>query len=289
MKIAWIGVGVMGRHMVYRLLNNNHTVYGFNRTFEKLESIQHENFVKCKTIAEAVKEAEVVFTMVGYPADVKQVYLDLDTGILNLVNKDVICVDMTTSDPELAVKLANNPKEIKVLDAPVTGGDIGALNGTLSIMVGGDKQAYEKVLPLFKLLGTRINYFGEAGSGQHAKLANQILVGLNTLMTAEIINYCNENNTDPSKVLEVLNQSCSQNWQLKNNGSKIIEKNYDPGFYNKHFIKDLNLIKQNSHKNLFGINQVLKTYENFVTEEPKNYNLGTQSIYKYFVKNKEVF
>lgn len=287
MKIAWIGTGVMGIRMVKRLAEANHIVYAYSRTPTKMDVIDHPNFVKCKSIPDAISNAEIIFTMLGYPGDVRDVYLDKKNGIIALADEKAICVDMTTSDPELAKLIFNNERKIDCLDAPVSGGDIGAENGTLSIMVGGKKGTYEKMLPILNVLGNNINYFGPAGSGQHAKLANQILVALNTAMTAEIISYCQDNNTDPEKAINIINHCSGHNWQTEICGNKILNGDFAPGFYIKHFMKDMKLIKQNSDKNLYGLNQVLKTYENFICNDGKNYNLGSQAIYKYYRKNKE--
>ncbi len=289
MKIAWIGTGVMGKRMLVRLLNNGHIVYGYNRTYEKMEDIEHTNFFKCKNIVDAVKSADIIFTMVGYPSDLKNVYLNEINGIFMHANKNAICVDMTTSSPELAKILYDNPWKIKILDAPVSGGEKGAIDGTLSIMVGGDFEIYEKVLPILQILGNSIDYFGAAGSGQNAKLSNQISVGINSLLNAEIINLLEFNKAETTEVLKMLKETNASSWQIDNNGPKILDGDLLPGFFIKHFIKDLNLIRQNGVKNLYGLNQVLKTYEKFVSLEPKNNNLGTQAIYKYFKKEKEAF
>lgn len=286
MKLGWIGTGVMGKRMIQRLLDAGHTVYAFNRTYEKMSDMNHPNLFKCKNVEDVVVDTQVIFTMVSMPSDVKEVYLNETKGLLFLAKNNQVCIDMTTSDPELAVVLANNASKIPVLDAPVSGGEIGAEKGTLSIMVGGNEQVFNSVLPLLEVLGNNINYFGQAGNGQHAKLANQILVALNTTTTAEIIDYCHDNKVNTKTCLDIITNLSSSNWQNQNNGYKIMDNNFEPGFFIKHFIKDLNLIRQNSYKNLYGTNQIFKMYENFVTLNSKNYNLGTQAIYKYYRKNK---
>lgn len=285
MKIGWIGTGVMGKRMIKRLLDAGYKVNGYNRTFEKMNDIKHENFFRFQTIEDLVVRSDLIFTMVSMPSDVREVYMG-NKGIFNFIKPNQICIDMTTSDPELAIALANNTYKVHVLDAPVSGGEIGAEKGTLSIMVGGDEKIFNNVLPILQVLGNNINYFGDAGNGQHAKLANQIMVGLNTMITAEVIDYCNDNNIDAKMCLDIISNLGSSNWQNKNNGYKILNNDYEPGFFIKHFLKDLNLVRQNSFQNLFGVNQVLKTYENFVGMNSKNYDLGTQAIYKYYRRNK---
>jgi len=181
-KIAWIGTGVMGCAMAQHLLNGGYEVHVFTRTPSKAQSLIDNGAIWHNDLASCVKEAEIVFTMVGYPKDVEEIYFG-DQGILNNVNSKTICVDMTTSSPQLAKKLNSEGqlRHISVLDAPVSGGDIGARNATLAIMVGGDKNAFDTVLPLFQLLGKNIRHLGPASFGQHTKMANQILIASNNL------------------------------------------------------------------------------------------------------------
>lgn len=286
MKIAWIGTGVMGKRMISRLLNANHQVFAFNRTPSKMNDLENENLVKCDSIPSAIKNAEIIITMLGYPSDVKEVYMNKTYGIIENASPNQICIDMTTSDPELAKLLSENSKNIQILDAPVTGGEKGAEDGTLSIMVGGKQEIFDKVSSILEILGNKVIYFGESGNGQHAKLANQILVGINTSITAELINYCEANGVNSKQTLDIINQCSGWSWQNEINGNKIIEKNFEPGFYIKHFLKDINLVRQNSQKNLYGTNQVFKIFDDFVAQDTKNYDLGTQAIYKFYKKIK---
>lgn len=279
MKIAWIGTGIMGKRMLNRLANHGHVIYAFNRTYEKMNDLNHSNILKFKSIKEAVVNADLIMTMVGFPKDVLDIYLGSD-GIIENCNNKQICVDFTTSSPDITIKISNNSKGVIVLDAPVTGGDIGALNGTLSIMVGGDKQTFDTITPILKILGNKINYFGKSGNGQHAKLFNQILVGVNTYATAETLNYCEKNGVDIDVASKIFKNGVGNNWQLHNNGPKMIKSDLTPGFYIKHFIKDLDLIKENEKNYLFALNEVLKTYKKFNSEADFIGNLGTQSIYE---------
>lgn len=280
MKITWIGTGIMGKAMLNRLANHGHIIHAYNRTYEKMNDLNHPNILKFKSIKEAVKDTNIIMTMVGYPSDVLDIYLNDEYGIFNYVSSEQICIDFTTSSPNFAIQLANNTKGIKVLDAPVTGGDIGALNGTLSIMVGGDFEIYKKVESVLKILGNKINYFGSAGKGQHAKLFNQILVAVNTFATAEVLNYCKKNNVDIDAAYKVFDKTVGNNWQLKNNGIKMLSSDLKPGFYIKHFIKDLKLVKENENDYLYGLNEILKLYQDFANQNELVNELGTQSIYE---------
>lgn len=286
MKIAWIGTGVMGKRMVKRLLDADHEVMVFNRTMTKLDDLEHKNLFKCNSIPQCIHNADVIFTMLGYPSDVKEVYLNKTNGIIENARIEQICVDMTTSDPELAKLLSQNEKKITILDAPVTGAEKGAENGNLSIMVGGDIKAFEKIKPILEILGNKINYFGDSGNGQHAKLANQIMVAINTAMTAELITYCESNGINSKQALDIILKTTGWSWQNDVNGKKMIAKDFLPGFYIKHFLKDINLVKQNTQKHLYGTNQVYKIYDEFVAKDPTNYDYGTQAIYKFYKKIK---
>ena len=179
MKIAFIGTGVMGKPMALHLSDAGHEVSVYNRTYEKAKALEPK--VKAfNTIRECIKDAEIIMTIVGYPTDVIEVY---DT-VIEYAKRGTILVDMTTSSPRLAIDLYHMAKQkgLPMLDAPVTGGDVGANKGTLSIMVGGDEAIFHKVLPLFKLMGTTVTYMGEAGSGMHAKLANQTAIAGNIII-----------------------------------------------------------------------------------------------------------
>lgn len=289
MKIAWIGMGIMGRAMANRLLEYGHTIYAYTRTPQKIENINHKNLFKCPTINDAVRNAELVITMLGFPSDVKDVYLNEKNGLLNILQPNSICIDMTTSDPELAKIIANNDKNISVLDAPVTGGEVGAKTGGLSIMVGGNESTFNSVVEILNILGTKVLYLGPSGNGQYAKLANQILVASNTIMTAEILNYCMDNGIESITALEFLAETSSSNWQNRNNGIRMIDNDFHPGFYNKHFIKDLNMIKENTNKKLYMVNNTLMGYHKFINDDPTNNLLGTQSIFKLYRRNKGDF
>jgi 3-hydroxyisobutyrate dehydrogenase len=279
-KIAWIGTGVMGKPMLEHLLQGGYQIKAFNRTVEKVKAM--EPFVTaCDSIEECIKDAEVVFSIVGYPKDVADVYEE----VFKYVDKGTYLVDMTTSSPTLAKVLHTKAESLglHMLDAPVTGGDIGAINGTLSIMVGGNEADYEVILPMLQLMGKRITYMGEAGSGQHAKLANQIVIAGNVAAIAEAMIYAKDKGLDQEAMLSVIMGGSAASWQADKNGSKMIKKDYAPGFYIKHFLKDLKLI--NSEKGslpLIVVERVRKIYQNL--SDQGLYDLGTQAIIEYYLR-----
>jgi len=285
-KIAWIGTGVMGNAMVTHLINAGYTCSLYNRSKEKMMNLI-DKAILCDTIAEAVNDADVVFTMVGYPKDVKEVYC-ADHGIINNCKKGILCVDMTTSAPSLAVELSLIAKEkgVRLLDAPVSGGDIGAKNATLSIMVGGLKSDFDEALEYFQYMGKQITYIGESGSGQHCKMANQIVVAGNIAAVTEAISYIQSKGLDENLILQAISGGAAGSWQLSNNGPKILKEDYNPGFYIHHFIKDLKLVceeAENAKLDLSVVKDVLSKYEYLALNGYSS--LGTQALIKAYTKD----
>lgn len=285
-KIAWIGTGVMGNAMVTHLINAGYTCSLYNRTKEKMMNLQ-DKAILCDTIADAVKDVDVVFTMVGYPKDVREVYC-AEHGIFNHCKKDILCVDMTTSAPSLAVELSLIAKDkgVRLLDAPVSGGDIGAKNATLSIMVGGLKSDFDEALEYFQFMGKQITYIGVSGSGQHCKMANQIVVAGNIAAVTEAISYIQSKGLDENLILQAISGGAAGSWQLTNNGPKILKEDYKPGFYIHHFIKDLKLVceeAENAQIELSVVKDVLSKYEYLAQNGYES--LGTQALIKAYTKD----
>lgn len=281
MKIAWIGTGVMGSRMLIHLVKAGHEVSVYNRTYEKAISLEPQ--VKAyQTIEETIRGAELVFTIVGYPSDVEEVYSE----IFKYAKEGAILIDMTTSSAELAVKLSNQAKKqkTKLLDAPVTGGDIGALNGTLTIMVGGEEEVYNQIKPILELMGKTIIYTGKAGSGQRTKSANQIVIAGNLLGTIESLVYAIDNQLNLETTYDIITGGSASSWQLINNGKKIINQDYQPGFYIKHFLKDLILAKIEAKRELEGVNLVIKMLEKLIGHQYEN--KGTQALIMYYLDQK---
>jgi 3-hydroxyisobutyrate dehydrogenase len=220
--------------------------------------------------------------MVGYPSDVEEIYYGAN-GIFSVEVKDKILVDLTTSTPTLAEKIYQTAKKegAAALDAPVSGGDLGAQNGTLSIMVGGDQAVYDSVVPLFDIMGKSYSLQGKAGAGQHTKMANQIMIaGTMTGMT-EMLVYAKAANLDVEKVLETLGGGAAQNWSMSNYAPRILKADYSPGFFVKHFIKDLKIAldeAEKMHLNLPATKLATELYERLADQGFDND--GTQALIK---------
>lgn len=249
MKIGFIGTGVMGAAICHNLLKAGHQLTVYNRTKSKAQGLLEAGATWANTPKEVALKSDLVFSMVGYPKDVEQIYLNED-GIFAGLSTGKIAVDMTTSQPSLAAKLfeIGTNKGFKILDAPVSGGDVGAKNATLTIMVGGQKAVYEEVLPIFQQIGQSTNYFGAAGSGQHAKMANQIMIAGTMTGLTEMLLYAKKAGLDVNKVLETVGAGSAGNWSLTNYGPRILAGDYTPGFFAKHFLKDLRIALQEAQK-----------------------------------------
>lgn len=287
-KIAWIGTGVMGHAMVTHLIDAGYPVRIFTRSKEKAADLKDKAAI-CDTIETAVRDADIVITMVGYPKDVESVYAG-EEGVFNHAKKGTLCIDMTTSSPTLAQKLYDLAvsKGLRMLDAPVSGGDIGAKNATLSIMAGGDSEDYQEAYPLFERMGKSITHIGKAGFGQHCKMANQIVVAGNIAAISESMYYAQNAGLDPYIVLQAISGGAAGSWQVTNNGPKILKENYDPGFYIHHFIKDLTLVQQEAAKteiSLPVVAQVLALYRQLLDEGYGQ--LGTQALIMAYKKKHE--
>ena len=242
MKIGFIGVGVMGGPMVLNLMKKGFDVSIYTRTKSKAEGVIAAGAHWCDTIADCSAGRDVVITIVGYPKDVEEVYFS-EKGILNSADKGTVLIDMTTTSPRLSERIyaAAKEKGMTALDAPVSGGDVGAQKGTLAIMVGGDRDAFDKMHDVFAAMGTNIRYQGGAGCGQHTKMANQIAISGCVAAVCEAIAYAKRCGLDPQDMFDAISTGAAGSWQLTNNGQKIINGDYAPGFYVKHFIKDMNI------------------------------------------------
>ncbi len=281
MKIAFIGTGVMGKSMVKHLCEANHHVQVYNRTYSKAKVCEQFGAIAYESLATCVSDVEVIITIVGYPQDVKEVF----EVIFKHAKKDTTIIDMTTSSPTLANELYHEGKkhQLKVLDAPVSGGDNGAKNGTLSIMVGGDKEVYQLMQPILALMGTNMVYMGEAGSGQHTKMANQIAIAGTVAAVTEALHYAKAANLNPEELLAAIGAGAAGSWQMSNTAVKMLEGNFNPGFYIKHFIKDMNLAQQEAKD--FNLELPVLNIVEDIYQQLSNEGLadeGTQAIYKYY-------
>lgn len=288
-NVGWIGAGVMGKEMAGHLVKNGYNVKVYNRTYSRALSLEKEKGVKaCKTIKEAVEDANYIFTMVGYPKDVEEVYLSKN-GILDNAKEGTLIIDMTTSSPALAEKLYVEGKKrgLRIMDAPVSGGDTGAQKGTLAIMVGGDAEDFKEIMPLLQCMGNNITYLGKAGFGQHTKAANQIVVAGNTAAYTEALIYSRKVGLDSKKMLNAISGGAAGSWQLDNMAPRALEEDFAPGFFIKHFVKDMNIVKKemdDRNISLEILNTVLKMYNDMV--EKGFENDGTQALIKIYNDSK---
>ncbi|MDN6639900.1 MAG: NAD(P)-dependent oxidoreductase [Tetragenococcus sp.] len=283
MKIGFIGTGVMGHAIVRRLMDAGHELFVYNRTKSKTDDLVANGATWKDTPKEITDASEIVFTMVGYPQDVEQVYYEDATGIFASDVKDKILVDLTTSTPSLAEKIDQTAKDkgAASLDAPVSGGDLGAKNGTLTIMVGGDQAVYDKVTSLFEKMGESYVLHGTAGKGQHTKMANQIMIaGTMTGMT-EMLVYSQKAGLSLQKVMDTLAGGAAANWSMSNYGPRILKDDYTPGFFVKHFIKDLKIALDEAEKNSLDLPSTQLATQLYDKLADQGYeNDGTQALIK---------
>lgn len=283
-KIAFIGTGVMGKSIVQHLLNAQYEVHIYTRTASKAESLVEKGAVWHSTASEAVSHADVVFTMVGYPSDVEEVYFG-ETGIFSNLQQGAVVVDMTTSQPTLAKRIAQYADEhqFKSLDAPVSGGDVGAQNGTLSIMVGGEKAVFDALQPIFEVFGQNIVYQGAAGAGQHTKMCNQIAIATNMIGVAEALVYGKKAGLELETVLKSIEAGAAGSWSLSNLGPRMMKGDQAPGFYIKHFLKDMRIALEEAELmglQLPGLELSKKLYDELVSEGMAEN--GTQALISYY-------
>ena len=285
MKIAWIGIGVMGESMAGHLLDAGHELFVYNRTVSKTDGLVKRGATLLKEVKDALLNADVIFSMVGYPKDVEEVYLG-ENGLIKTAKEGQVFVDMTTSSPTLAKKISEEFAKVgaTALDLPVTGGDIGAKNGTLSIMAGGDKKVFEEtVLPLVKNFGKNITYFGEAGKGQYTKLANQIAIATTMISVAESFKFAKEVGLNLDDFFNIVSTGSGGSFSMTSYGPRILKGDFKPGFFIHHFIKDMRLALEECEKmniKLPGLETAYEVY-NELEEEVRNTN-GTQAISKWY-------
>ena len=241
-ELGWIGTGVMGASMAGKLLKAGHALRIHTRTRSRARPLIDAGAVWVDSPREAAEGADAVFSIVGYPEDVEAVHLGPD-GTLAAQDVPKFVIDLTTSDPDLAVKIHERARERSAVafDAPVSGGDVGARNGTLSIMVGGDQDSFESIRPWLELMGGTIVLQGEAGAGQRTKIVNQILVAASMVGACEALRFTEAAGLDPRRVLESVSSGAAGSWTLSNLVPRILDGDYEPGFFVEHFVKDLGI------------------------------------------------
>jgi 3-hydroxyisobutyrate dehydrogenase len=290
-SIGFIGLGIMGQSMAGHLLAAGHRLHVYNRSPEKAKTLVERGALWEESPAALAKDADVVFTMVGYPADVEAVYFD-SKGLLEAARPGTFLVDMTTSDPTLAVRISEAAAErgLHALDAPVTGGDFGAREAQLSIMVGGQEPDFQAILPLLQLMGNNIVLHGPAGSGQRAKLCNQVVVAGNMLGLCEGLAYARAAGLDPEKVLRSIGSGAAGSVLLSRLGPKVTSGDFAPGFYIHHFIKDMAMAEADArsrHLELPALEVALELYRRLQHDGAGEE--GTQALIKAYRERTEPF
>lgn len=285
--IGIIGTGVMGKSMARNLEKSEYPINVFTRTKEKARELLENGAVWKESVAELARASDVIITMVGYPSDVESVYLGKDSIIEN-AKEGTYVIDMTTSKPTLAIEIARKAKErhIHVMDAPVSGGDVGAKNGTLAIMVGGNHEIFNEVMPLFKIMGENIILQGDAGAGQHTKMVNQIAIATNMIGVCEAIVYAKKAGLNPSRVLDSVSTGAAGSFSLSKLAPRMLVGDYEPGFYVKHFIKDMTIALDSAQEmglSTPGLELSLRLYKE-LAENGEN-DSGTQALIKLFEEN----
>lgn len=264
-KIGWIGTGVMGRSMLGHILDKGYECLVFSRTKEKALPLVEKGSHWCISTGEVAQRADIVFTMVGYPADVHEVYL-AKGALIDSAKEGTVMVDMTTTSPGLAIEIAHKAakKNIRILDAPVSGGDVGARNATLSIMVGGEKPVFDTMLPFFEIMGKKIVYQGNAGAGQHTKMCNQIQIAGTMIGMCESLLYGYKAGLDLPTMLSSISGGAAACWSLDNLAPRILRRDFEPGFFVRHFIKDMGIALEEARRmniSLPGLALVQQLYQ----------------------------
>ncbi|GGK00131.1 putative oxidoreductase YkwC [Lentibacillus kapialis] len=282
--IGIIGAGVMGKSMARNLQKSGYPINVFTRTKEKARELLENNATWKDSVAELAKDSDVIITMVGYPSDVEGVYFG-SAGIIENARQGTYVIDMTTSKPTLAVEIARKAKErnIHAMDAPVSGGDAGAKNGTLAIMVGGGQESFDEVRPLFEIMGENIILQGDVGAGQHTKMVNQIAIATNMIGVCEAIVYAKKAGLNPSLVLDSISTGAAGSFSLSKLAPRMLAGDYEPGFYVKHFIKDMTIALDSAEEmglSMPGVELSHQLYKE-LAEKGEN-DSGTQALIKLF-------
>ncbi len=280
-KIGWIGTGIMGKPMAMHLLNAGYTVNVNNRTKSKAQELIDKGCTWYDTPAELAKDSDIVVTIIGYPKDVEQVYFGAN-GIFEEIKQNTILIDMTTTKPSLAVKIGEQAERAGAdfIDAPVSGGEIGAINGTLSIMIGGDKKTVDMIMPVFGVFGKSMVYQGAAGSGQHTKMCNQITIAGTMIGICESLIYGYKAGLDLTTMLGSISKGAAGCWGLDVLAPKIVAGDYAPGFMVDHFVKDLGIALEEAEAmdlSLPGLALVKQLYISLKADGKGT--LGTQALY----------
>jgi len=283
-KIGFIGIGIMGKSMVRNLMKAGYEVAVYSRTRSKAEDVLSEGAVWCEDVKACSKGRDGVITIVGYPQDVEEVYFG-ENGIIANADEGNCLLDMTTTSPKIAVRIYEEAKQagLKALDAPVTGGDTGAREGTLTILAGGDRDTYDRCLPVFEAMGKAIRYEGKAGNGQHTKMCNQIAIAGALSGVCEAMVYAKANGLDVDIMVDSIATGAAGSAQLNVMAPRILSGDFAPGFFIKHFIKDMKLAAEEAEGagiRLGVLDHVLSMYESMAASGHEDE--GTQALVKYY-------
>lgn len=287
-SVGFIGTGIMGKSMASHLLKAGYPLHLFNRSREKAATLLELGAIWHNSPKELAQECDVIITIIGYPKDVEQVYLGPE-GILAGARPNTIAIDMTTSSPSLAARIAKigATQKVSILDAPVSGGDIGARDARLSIMVGGDEKAFEYVLPILQCMGNNIARLGPPGSGQFAKLCNQIVIASTIMGVCEGIRYAQAAGLNTSAVLKVIGSGAAGGTQLNVQGPRMIQGDFAPGFMAEHFMKDIGLAIESAQQmglHLPGLEQAKRLYQKMLDDGMARD--GYHALYQLYLANK---
>ncbi len=281
-RIGWIGTGIMGRSMCLHLQEAGYPVTVYNRTKAKAQDNIDAGAVWVDSPAAVAAESDVVFTILGYPRDVEEVYFGQD-GILAAGRPGTIFVDMTTSQPSLAQRIAEAAAEggCGALDAPVSGGDVGAKKGTLAIMVGGSQETFDSVGPMLEHLGENISLLGPPGAGQHTKCCNQTLVAGNTIGMVESLLYGYKAGLDPDQLIDVIGKGAASSFAINNMGRRIAKGDFDPGFMIKHYVKDMGIVLAEANRMNLALPGLALVNQFYLSAMALGWeNMGHQGLYR---------
>ena len=280
-KIGWVGIGVMGRSMCGHLLAAGHEVRVYTRTKASAESVLAAGAQWCDSPGDVAEGSDFVFSIVGYPSDVRAVYMG-EGGLIDRAAPGTVLVDMTTSEPALAVEIhqAAAARGVHALDAPVSGGDLGARNAALAIMVGGEAGPFERTMPLFEKMGKNIRLMGGPGAGQHTKMSNQILIAGTMIGVVESLLYAVRSGLDVDAVIDVIGSGAAGSWSINNLGRRIAKDDFDPGFYIKHFVKDMGIALAEARRMRIALPGLALVEQLYVAAMAQGLeNMGTQALY----------
>jgi 3-hydroxyisobutyrate dehydrogenase len=280
--LGWIGTGVMGASMCGHLLAAGHHMTVYNRSRDKAQPLLDYGAVWAESPKAVAQKSEIIFTMVGFPDDVREVILG-DTGALAGAQAGAVVVDMTTSSPNLAQTIALEcaRKGVSALDAPVSGGDVGAREATLAIMVGGETSVFEAIRPLFEIMGQTIALMGGSGAGQHTKMTNQILIAGTMIGVVESLLYARQAGMDAHQVIDIIGKGAASSWSINNLGRRIANDDYNPGFFIKHFVKDMGIALDEARRMQLSLPGLALVHQFYTAAMAMGWeNLGTQGLYQ---------